>query len=130
MVLKNGYVGTGDVYRSCDSIAGVLLDIRGKNAAPFIVIDSTGFWALRLNPYCHVARTRRKGMEYVMRFSFRQLFTCLYRFPNFASALLAVEKRPYDVMARILLQYPFLQRYTSQIAFDDIHVPPITEANE
>lgn len=130
MICKSGYVDTGDVYHSCDSIAGVLLDIRGKNPAPFIVIDGTGFWALRLGSYCSVVRTRRRGFEYVMRFSFRQLFTCLYRFPNFASALLAIEQRPYNVMAEILLRYPFLQRYTSDVSFGDIHVPAITKMNE
>lgn len=122
--LKPGYIGTGDAYRSCDSIVGVLLDIRGKNPAPFIVLDSTGFWAARLGAYCKVSATRRKGIKFVMRFSFRQLFTCLYRFPNFASALLTVEYRSFDMVARLLLEYPFLKRYTDPIAFGDIKVPP------
>lgn len=130
MVLKAGYVSTGDVYRPSDSIAGALLDIRGKNPAPFIVIDNTGYWALRLKPYCKVTETRRKGYEYIMRFSFRELFTCLYRFPNFASALLAIEKRPYDVNARILLEYPFLARYTTDINFEDIKTPVFAGRSE
>lgn len=119
-----GYISTGDSYRSTDSITGVLLDIRGKNPRPFIVLDRSGYWALRLGPYCLATRATRKNIAYVLRFSFRELFTCLYRFPPFAQALLACEYRGYDITASLLLRYPFLQRYTSPISIGDIKIGP------
>ncbi|QXN75201.1 hypothetical protein [Microvirus mar41] len=125
-MFRSGYISTGDCYRASDSITGCLLDIRGKNPRPFLVLDRSGFWASRLGAYCLTSRVRRKDVAYVMRFSFRELFTCLLRFPNFATALLACEYRGYDITARILLEYPFLQRYTSPISFGDIKCPPTT----
>lgn len=122
-MLNNGYIDAGVRPSPKASIFGCLLDTRGKNARPFLVLDSTGFWAMRLGSYCYVTPFRRKKISYILRFSFRELFSCLLRFPNFAESLLSIENRGYDLTARLLLEHPWLARYTMQVSVGDIKVP-------
>lgn len=118
-----GYVSTGDAPRPSGSLSGVLLDVRGKTKYCFLVLDATGFWAVRLSAYCKVVRVRRKNVKYVLRFSFRSLFSALLRFPNFAERLLQIEYRGYDEVAKILLRHAWLAKYTLPVSVESISSP-------
>lgn len=116
------YISTGDSPRPAGSISGTLIDVRGKTPYCFIVLDATGYWAVRLSAYCKVIPVRRKNVKYVLRFTFRSLFSALFRFPNFAESLLQVEYRGYDETARLLLRHAWLARYTLPVSLGDIHI--------
>lgn len=128
-MVSSGYLDTGDFPRPSGSLSGILLDVRGKTKYCFLVLDATGYWAVRLSAYCRVVRVRRKNVKYVLRFSFKSLFSALLRFPNFAESLLQIEYRGYDEVAKILLRHAWLAKYTLPVSVESITSPSLSTIN-
>ncbi|UPW42004.1 hypothetical protein [Dipodfec virus RodF1_38] len=113
------YVPLQHQSKSTSGIAGLFYHEGGPR--PFLVVDKSGYWSNRLAPYCDVVPSPKDPKVKGMYFDFQGLFSCLYRFPPFATSLLNVPARSYSDAAIILLYNPTIARFTEPIGIESIY---------